>query len=66
MGNHVIDQDDCSPRNGGRPSAALLMVGVTGVAHADPAAAPLPINGLQAPGLPAVQSLGPGHPAGGR
>ena len=40
-------------------SAALLMVGVTGVAHADPAAAPLPIDGLQAPGLPAVQSLGP-------
>ncbi|MDY6997706.1 MAG: hypothetical protein SW019_13980, partial [Actinomycetota bacterium] len=38
-------------------SAALL--GVTGVAHADPAAAPLPIDGLQAPGLPAVQSLGP-------
>jgi len=40
-------------------SAALLMVGVTGVAHADPVAAPLPIDGLQAPGLPAVQSLGP-------
>ncbi len=40
-------------------SAALLMVGVTGVAHADPAAAPAPIDGLQAPGLPAVQSLGP-------
>ncbi|MCG7582193.1 hypothetical protein [Mycolicibacterium sp. OfavD-34-C] len=38
-------------------SAALL--GVTGVAHADPAAAPPPIDGLQAPGLPAVQSLGP-------
>ncbi|GJF15869.1 hypothetical protein NGTWS0302_13340 [Mycolicibacterium cyprinidarum] len=40
-------------------SAALIMVGVTGVAHADPAAAPLPIDGLLAPGLPAVQSLGP-------
>lgn len=44
-------------------SATLLMVGVTSVAHADPVAAPLPlplpIDGLQAPGLPAVQSLGP-------
>ncbi len=41
-------------------SAALLLGGVTGVANADPAAAPpLPIDGLQAPGLPAVQSLGP-------
>ncbi len=45
-------------------SAVLLTVGVTGVAHADPVAAPLPvaplpIDGLQAPGLPAVQSLGP-------
>ena len=40
-------------------SAALLMVGVSGVAHADPAAAPPPIDGLQAPGLPAVQSIGP-------
>ncbi|WP_163722415.1 Rv1157c family protein [Mycolicibacterium psychrotolerans] len=39
-------------------STALLAVGVTGVAHADPAA-PLPIDGLQAPGLPAVQSIGP-------
>lgn len=39
-------------------STALLAVGVTGVAHADPAA-PLPIDGLTAPGLPAVQSLGP-------
>jgi hypothetical protein len=30
------------------------------VAHAEPAAPlPLPINGLQAPGLPAMQSLGP-------
>lgn len=37
---------------------ALLTVGVTGVAHADPTA-PLPIDGMQAPGLPAVQSLGP-------
>jgi len=40
-------------------SAALLMVGVTGTAHAEPVAAPLPIDGLQAPGLPAVQSIGP-------
>lgn len=39
-------------------SVALLTVGVTGVAHADPTA-PLPIDGMQAPGLPAVQSLGP-------
>lgn len=38
-------------------SAALLTVGVTGVAHADPAAPP--IDGLQAPGLPAVESIGP-------
>jgi hypothetical protein len=40
-------------------SAALLMVGVTGVAHADPAAIPLQIDGLLAPGLPAMQSIGP-------
>ncbi len=43
-------------------SAALLTVGVTGVAHAEPVAplpAPLPIDGLQAPGLPAMQTLGP-------
>ncbi|MEW5808389.1 MAG: hypothetical protein AB1925_02960 [Actinomycetota bacterium] len=39
-------------------STALLAVGVTGVAHADPVA-PLPIDGLAAPGLPAVQSIGP-------
>ncbi|MEH3143478.1 MAG: hypothetical protein PGN37_25675 [Mycobacterium kyogaense] len=39
-------------------STALLAVGVTGVAHADPVA-PLPIDGLTAPGLPAVQSIGP-------
>jgi hypothetical protein len=39
-------------------SAALLLGGVTGVAHADPAP-PLPIDGLQAPGLSAVQTLGP-------
>ncbi|BBX15316.1 hypothetical protein MDUV_01760 [Mycolicibacterium duvalii] len=38
---------------------ALLAVGVSGVAHAEPAAAPVPIDGLQAPGLPAVQSIGP-------
>lgn len=39
-------------------SATLLLGGVTGVANADPAA-PLPIDSLQAPGLSAVQSLGP-------
>ncbi len=39
-------------------SATLLFGGVTGVANADPAP-PLPIDGLQAPGLQAVQSLGP-------
>ncbi len=39
-------------------SALLLTAGVTGVAHAEPAP-PLPIDGLQAPGLPAVQSIGP-------
>ena len=38
-------------------SSAVLLG--TGVAQADPAAAPLPIDGLQAPGLPAVQSLAP-------
>ncbi len=38
-------------------SAALLTVGVTGVAHGDPAVPP--IDGLQAPGLPAVESIGP-------
>jgi hypothetical protein len=40
-------------------SAALLVGGLTPVAHADPALPPLPIDGLQAPGLSAVQSLGP-------
>jgi hypothetical protein len=39
-------------------SAALLMGGVTPVANADPPP-PLPIDGLQAPGLSAVQSIGP-------
>jgi hypothetical protein len=39
-------------------SAALLVGGVTTVANADPAP-PLPIDGLQAPGLSAVQSIGP-------
>jgi hypothetical protein len=39
-------------------STALLLGGVTGVAHADPAP-PLPIDGLQAPGLSAMQTLGP-------
>jgi hypothetical protein len=39
-------------------SAALLVGGVAPVASADPAP-PLPIDGLQAPGLSAVQSIGP-------
>jgi hypothetical protein len=39
-------------------SAALLLGGVTPVAGADPAP-PLPIDGLQAPGLSAVQTIGP-------
>jgi hypothetical protein len=39
-------------------SVTLLFGGVTGVAHAQPAP-PLPIDGLQAPGLTAVQGLGP-------
>jgi len=39
-------------------STALLLGGVTAVAHADPAP-PLPIDAVQAPGLSAVQSLGP-------
>jgi hypothetical protein len=39
-------------------STVLLLGGVTPVANADPAP-PLPIDGLQAPGLSAVQSIGP-------
>jgi hypothetical protein len=39
-------------------SATLLLGGVMPVANADPAP-PLPIDGLQAPGLSAVQSIGP-------
>src|SRR6476469_9242616 len=39
-------------------SVALLLGGMTPVANADPAP-PLPIDGLQAPGLSAVQSIGP-------
>ena len=39
-------------------SAALLLSGLTSVANADPPP-PLPIDGLQAPGLSAVQSIGP-------
>jgi hypothetical protein len=39
-------------------SAALLLGGVTGVANAEPAPPP-PIDGLQAPGLSAVQGIGP-------
>jgi hypothetical protein len=42
-------------------ASVTLLVGVTGVATAEPAppAPSTPIDGLQAPGLPAVQSLGP-------
>ena len=42
-------------------SVTLLFGGVTGVANAEPGppAPPLPIDGLQAPGLTAVQGLGP-------
>jgi hypothetical protein len=40
-------------------SAALLLGGVTPVANADPAVPPVPIDGLQAPGLSAVQSIAP-------
>ena len=42
-------------------SVTLLFGGVTGVAGAEPGqpAPPLPIDGLQAPGLTAVQGLGP-------
>ncbi|MGK2865344.1 MAG: Rv1157c family protein [Mycobacterium sp.] len=41
-------------------TAAVLVVLGGGVAHAEPAAPlPPPINGLQAPGLPAMESLGP-------
>ena len=39
-------------------SAALLLGGVTPVANADPAP-PVPIDPLQAPGLSAVQNIGP-------
>jgi len=39
-------------------TAALLLGGMTPVATADPVP-PLPIDGLQAPGLSAVQSIGP-------
>jgi hypothetical protein len=39
-------------------SATLLLGGVMPVANADPAP-PLPIDGLQAPGLSAMQSIGP-------
>lgn len=38
-------------------SAALLLSGVAGVANAEPA--PIPIDNLQAPGLSAVQGIGP-------
>ncbi|MEX7472987.1 hypothetical protein AB4Z39_25120 [Mycobacterium adipatum] len=41
-------------------AVVVLGGGVAIPAHADPAAPmPLPINGLQAPGLPAMETLGP-------
>jgi hypothetical protein len=41
-------------------ATAALTLGAQPVAHAEPAPPlPLPISGLQAPGLPAMQSLGP-------
>jgi hypothetical protein len=41
-------------------ASATLTLGGLAVAHAEPAPPlPMPINGLQAPGLPAMQSLGP-------
>ncbi|MDT5285643.1 MAG: hypothetical protein QOF88_532 [Mycobacterium sp.] len=41
-------------------ASATLTLGGLPVAHADPAPPlPMPISGLQAPGLPAMQSLGP-------
>jgi hypothetical protein len=43
---------------GAAAAAALLLGGVTPVANAEPAP-PLPIDALQAPGLSAVQSIGP-------
>ena len=46
----------------GTAAAALVVLGGGSVipAHAEPAApTPLPINGLQAPGLPAMETLGP-------
>lgn len=39
-------------------SSAALLFG-TGVANADPAPAPLPIDNVQAPGLPAMEGLSP-------
>ena len=39
-------------------SSAAMLLGLTGTANADPAS-PLPIDPLQAPGMSAVQSLGP-------
>lgn len=40
-------------------SSAALLFGVTGVANAEPAPLPIPIDGLQAPGLSAVQGISP-------
>ena len=46
-------------------TASVLLSGQP-LATAEPAAPlPMPINGLQAPGLPAMQSARTGHPAGG-
>jgi hypothetical protein len=40
-------------------SVAVLLGGMTPVASADPVAPPLPIDALQAPGLSAMQNIGP-------
>src|SRR4051812_50112079 len=39
-------------------SSAALLLGVTGTANAEPVA-PLPIDAMQAPGIPAVEGLSP-------
>ena len=39
-------------------SSAALLLGMTGTANADPAS-PLPIDAMQAPGMSAVESIGP-------
>lgn len=39
-------------------SSAALLLGITGTANAEPAA-PLPIDAMQAPGMPAMESISP-------